>query len=82
MIITTANGKSYDTQTDLNPEERHVLQKLFLWESMVSTVEEFRDRTEEALQKGWNNSGPVRASSALKEILRDMEAKVTHRLEA
>ncbi|MCF8061263.1 MAG: hypothetical protein K9M82_02000 [Deltaproteobacteria bacterium] len=80
MIITTASGKSYDSQTDLSPEERHILQKLFLWESMASTVEEFRERTDEALQRGWNNSGPVRAGSALNDILRDLETRVARRL--
>jgi hypothetical protein len=82
MIITTASGTSYDSQTDLSPEERHILQKLYLWESMASSVEEFRERTDEALQKGWNNSGPVRAGAALKDILRDLETKVDRRLNA
>ncbi len=82
MIITTTSGTSYDSQTDLSPEERHILQKLFLWESMSSSVEEFRERTDEALQKGWNNSGPVRAGAALQEILRDLESKVDRRLNA
>lgn len=80
MIITTANGKSYDTQTDLSPQERHVLQKLFLWESMVTTVQEFRDRTSEALAKGWNRSGPIQAGPALNDILGDLERKVNRRL--
>ena len=82
MIFTTANGRSYDTETDLTAPERHVLQKLFLWESMVSTIQEFRDRTQDALLKGWNRSGPVQASPALRAIVRDLESKVTRRLEA
>ena len=82
MIITTTSGTSYDSQTDLSPEERHILQKLFLWESMSSSVEEFRERTDEALQKGWNNSGPVRAGAALEDILRDLETMLDRRLNA
>lgn len=82
MIITTAHGTSYDTQTDLTAQERHVLQKLFLWESMVSSVDEFRDQTAKALAKGWNNSGPIQAGTALKDILRDLEQKVDRRLNA
>ena len=81
MNITTSKGTSYDTETDLTAPERHILQKLFLWESMVSTTREFRERTQEALRKGWNQSGPVRESMALKDIVRDLESKVARRLE-
>ena len=80
MIITTKNGKSFDTETDLTAPERHVLQKLFLWESMSSSLEEFRAKKEEALRKGWNNSGPAQESPALKSIIRDLEEKVSIRL--
>ncbi|MFO7785182.1 MAG: hypothetical protein ACQET7_04485 [Thermodesulfobacteriota bacterium] len=82
MIFTTADGKSYDTQTDLNAGERHVLQKLILWESMVSTVDEFRNITLEALRKGWNNSGPIRAGAALSHILKDLETRVVRRTQS
>jgi len=81
MILTTRTGQSYDTETDLSAQERHVLQKLFLWKSMASSVEEFRKKKEEALQKGWNRSGPVRESDALKAIVRDLEEKVIVRLQ-
>ena len=80
MIITTASGKSYNTDSDLSAPERHILQKLILWEGMVTTLQEFKDRTEDALDKGWNNSGPVRAGAALSDILRDLEKKVEKRL--
>jgi len=81
MILTTRTGQSYDTETDLSAQERHVLQKLFLWKSMASSVEEFRKKKEEALQKGWNRSGPVRESDALRAIVRDLEEKVILRLQ-
>ena len=80
MIITTKTGKSIDTQRDLSAEERHILQKLFLWESMASSLKEFREKKKEALMKGWNNSGPVRESPALHSIILDLEKKVTVRL--
>jgi len=80
MIFTTAKGRSYDTDKDLSAPERHVLQKLFLWESMVSTVQEFRDRTQDALLKGWNRSGPVQGGAAFRAIVNDLESKVTRRL--
>lgn len=80
MIITTKDGKSFNTATDLTAPERHILQKLFLWESMASSLQEFRDKKEEALFKGWNNSGPVTESPALKGIIIDLERKVSLRL--
>ena len=81
MIVTTKTGQSFDTETDLTAQERHVLQKLFLWKSMASSVEEFRKKKEEALHKGWNHSGPIRESDALRAITGDLEKKVILRLQ-
>jgi len=80
VIITTEEGKSFDTETDLSAPERHILQKLFLWESLASTLDQFREKKEQALIKGWNNSGPIQASPALKGIIKDLERKVSARL--
>ncbi len=80
MIITTNNGQTFDTNKDLTAPERHILQKLFLWESMSSSLEEFREKKKAALSKGWNNSGPVTESDALKDVIRHLEAKVSLRL--
>ena len=80
MILTIRNGQSFDTEKDLTAPERHVLQKLFLWKSMAASVEEFRKKKEEALQKGWNRSGPIRENDAMRAIARDLEEKVTLRL--
>jgi hypothetical protein len=80
VIITTEDGKSFDTETDLTAPERHILQKLFLWESMASTLDQFREKKDQALFKGWNNSGPIQESPALKRIIRDLERKVSVRL--
>ncbi len=80
MIITTSGGRAFDTQKDLTAPERHVLQKLFAWQDMADSVEQFREKKEEALQKGWNNSGPIKASIALKLIAKHMENKVNDRL--
>ena len=82
MIITTKDGQRFDTNQDLTASERHVLQKLFLWESMASSLQEFREKKKAALSKGWNNSGPVEQSEALKKIIRHLETKVTLRLKA
>ena len=72
MIITTKSGQAFDTQKDLTASERHVLQKLFAWEAMATGIEQFREKKEEALRKGWNNSGPISESSALKIIVKDI----------
>ncbi len=80
MIITTRNGKFFDTDKDLTAPERHILQKLFAWESMVISLEQFRDKKETALLKGWNNSGPIDESLALNTIINDLEKKVDARL--
>ena len=80
MIITTSNGKSFDTEKDLSAPERHILQKLFAWESMVASLEQFREKKEMALLKGWNNSGPIEESMPLKTIINDLEKKVDVRL--
>jgi len=80
MIITIKSGRSFDTEKDLISEERHILQKLFAWEGLATSLEQFREKKEEALQKGWNNSGPVKESTALRMIVKDMEKKVVDRL--
>jgi hypothetical protein len=80
MILTIGNGQSFDTERDLTAPERHILQKLFFWKSMASSVEEFREKKEKALHKGWNCSGPIRESDAIRAITGDLEEKVTLRL--
>ena len=80
MIFTTKTGKSFDTDRDLTAPERHILQKLFIWESFASSIDQFREKRNEAMLKGWNNSGPVQASAAMKAILAELEDKVALRL--
>ena len=80
MIIVTKDGESLDTNRDLTAPERHILQKLFLWESMATSLEQFRDKKGKALLRGWNQSGPVDGSPALRSIIEELERKVTERL--
>jgi len=80
MIITTWNGKSFDTDKDLSAPERHIIQKLFAWGSLVTNLEQFREKKRQALLKGWNNSGPISESMALRTILIDLERKLVARL--
>lgn len=81
MIIKIRDGKGFDTNIDLTAAERHILQKLFLWESLATSIREFRHRKREAFEKGWNNSGPISESPPMKEIIHHLEEKVTARLE-
>jgi hypothetical protein len=80
MIIKTSNGRTFDTERDLTAAERHIVQKLFAWESLVKSLDQFRLKKEDALIKGWNNSGPVTESTALTSIIEDLEKKVIARL--
>ena len=80
MIIKLKSGKSYDTEIDLSAPERHILQKLFLWESMASSMDEFNIKKEAALMKGWNGSGPIVESDALRNIILDLAKKVSDRI--
>jgi len=80
MIITTKSEKSFDTDRDLTAPERHILQKLFIWEAMASSLDEFRQKVREALLRGWNNSRPIEESDGLKAILADLEERVILRL--
>lgn len=80
MIYTTQRGEAFDTEKDFSSPERHILQKLFIWKDLASSVEEFRSKKQEALLKGWNNSGPIQESRPLKSLTRDLEEQVARRL--
>ncbi|THB74097.1 MAG: hypothetical protein D3926_22550 [Desulfobacteraceae bacterium] len=80
MIIETSTGQRIDTSCDLTSEERHILQKLMAWESLVDSLTQFREIRKRALQTGWNNSGPVRESRTMSVIIQDMEKKIQARL--
>jgi len=79
MIITTDTGNTIDT-ADLSPEERHVLQKLFAWNTLVASLEQFRDKKNQALAAGWNHSGPIRETRALSQVIQHLEKQVKERL--
>lgn len=81
MIIETRDGHTIDTAS-LTPEERHVLQKLFAWSTLVDSVDQFHDKKTLALAAGWNQSGPIRESLALSRVIRHLETRVRTRLNA
>jgi hypothetical protein len=80
MIVRVQTGASVDTERDLTSAERHVLQKLFLWKSMASSLEEFQEKKRQALLAGWNDSGPIEAGDALRSIVATLEADLIARL--
>lgn len=80
MIIEIDGGKDIDTDRHLTAAERHVVQKLFGWKSMVTSVAEFRDKKESALRIGWGDSGPIPESNALKNISMQLERDLKKRL--
>ncbi len=80
MIIRTSNGQAFDTESDLSAAERHILQKLFAWKSFVQSMKEFKEKKDRSFESGWNNSGPVAESHAMRMIIQDIEKEVAARL--
>lgn len=82
MIINIYDGTSIDTVKDFGSEERHIVQKLFAWATMVESVARFRELKKKALDDGWNNSGPVQESRALSLVANGLEARIRQRLKS
>lgn len=80
MLYTTQKGETFDLEKDFSSPERHILQKLLLWKDLAASVEEFRAKKQEALHKGWGDSGPVPESRNLQSLTQDLEAQVAWRL--
>jgi hypothetical protein len=80
MIIRTDSGQTIDT-AELSPEERHVIQKLLAWMTLVDSVDQFRGKKQQALAAGWNGSGPVRETRAVSLVFRHLEKQVRQRLQ-
>lgn len=79
MYYTTKKGEVFDLEKDFSSPERHILQKLLLWKDMAVSVEEFRSKKQEALRKGWGDSGPVQESRTLQSLTQDFEDQVARR---
>lgn len=82
MLIPIDNNLDIDTDRDLSAAERHIVQKLFGWKTMVASVAEFRRKKESSLVKGWNNSGPIRESKALALVAGQLERELRLRLKS
>jgi hypothetical protein len=80
MLITLTSGQAVDTDKDLSPAERHILQKLLIWAEMARDLAEFREQQARALKAGWDHSGPVRPSKVLGLILKELENNLAARL--
>lgn len=79
MIIRTDSGQAIDTAV-LSPEERHVIQKLLAWMTLVDSMEQFRQKKQQALAAGWNDSGPVGETRAVSLVFSHLEKQVRQRL--
>ena len=82
MIYTTQRGETFDLEKDFSSPERHILQKLLIWKDMAASVKEFRRKQQEALGKGWGDSGPVQESRNLHSLTRDLAELVALRIRA
>jgi hypothetical protein len=82
MIYTTKRSESFDLEKDFSSPERHILQKLLIWRDMAASVEEFRLKKQEALRKGWGDSGPIQESRNLHSLTRDFAEQVALRIRA
>lgn len=80
MIITTRDGREYDTDRELTAAERHVVQKLMNWRDLAKSEAQFADKRAQALAAGWNGSGPVSPGPALAAILGLLEDQLRARL--
>ncbi|NOR25507.1 MAG: hypothetical protein GQ542_14185 [Desulforhopalus sp.] len=80
MLIPIDNNTEIDTDRDLSSEERHVLQKLFGWKTLVDSVAQFRQKKKSALMIGWNNSGPIRETKAMTLVCQQLEKELRLRL--
>jgi len=65
---------------NLSSEERHILQKLFAWKDVATSLTQFRTIKDRAMKMGWNNSGPVQESHTLKIIIQHLERELILRL--
>ena len=81
MIIRLADTTEIDTDRDLSPEERHILQKLLCYKHFVGSVDEFRDKKATAFRVGWNNSGPIRESETMAKVAMQLEHELKVRLD-
>jgi|UniRef100_A0A7V6A5E4 hypothetical protein len=81
MLSTTEKGETFNLEKDFSSPERHILQKLFLWQGLAENIEVFRRKKAQALRAGWNNSGPVRESPALTCVAQDLEKRLSRRLQ-
>ncbi len=79
MIFSFDNQPPIDT-ADLTSEERHVIQKLMAWHSLADSMDFYTAKVQQALNTGWNHSGPVRPSPELKRIMRHLEETLALKL--
>ena len=81
MIIQLDDNTEIDTD-NFSSEERHILQKLIGWSSLVSSMAEFQQKKEAALAIGWNNTGSVRPTETLTLVIQQLRKTQRERTRA
>jgi hypothetical protein len=76
VIYLTLAGRAVDTDQELSPPERHVLQKLMAWQQLGLPLADYASRRAKALQQGWDGRGPVTESPALRAVADDLAARL------
>lgn len=82
MIIRVDGYPDIDTERDLTPAEKHIIQKLFGWKDLVNSVEEFEEKVSLCFVQGWNSSGTVRQSNLVRRIVKQLEGELKQRLQS
>ena len=83
MIYTTQRGEAFDLEKDFSaartPHTPEIACSGRIWPPVSRN---FAAKKQEALGKGWGDSGPVQESRNLQSLTRDLEEQVAQRLRA
>lgn len=80
MIFEIDSQTRVDTDTDLEPEERHILQKILCWKVACTSMAQFREKCRAAFHTGWNDSGPVSERPIMSAVIKHLEIEIHQRL--
>jgi hypothetical protein len=79
MIYTLGNGRSVDTNRDLNIVERNFIQKMMIYQYLNIGLESFRGRWRSDDSPVWNGPSTLDHPGPAVEILLDLERKLEER---
>jgi len=76
MIYQLSNGKTIDTATALNFEERNFVQKMIIYAHMKMDLETFRSKWRNKENPAWSGPGVLSNPTPVVEIILDLERKL------